>query len=71
MNYILRKADARDYEAVNNIFQQAHQMHVAWRPDIYQPCDRLISPEGLETPPEGTYFLWRKQTARWWVFWSL
>ena len=31
-------------------------MHVDWRPDIYQPCERLISPEGLETPAEGTAF---------------
>ena len=56
MNCLIRKANARDYEAVNHIFQQAHQMHVAWRPDIYRPCKRLISPEGLETPAEGTAF---------------
>ena len=56
MNCLIRKAAARDYDPVNRIFQQVHQMHVDWRPDIYQPCERLISPEGLETPAEGTAF---------------
>ena len=56
MNCLIRKAAARDYDPVNRIFQQVHQMHVDWRPDIYRPCKRLISPEGLETPAEGTAF---------------
>ncbi len=36
---MLELATAADREAVNKIAGQVHAMHVAWRPDIYEPVD--------------------------------
>lgn len=36
---MLQLARPEDREAVNAIAQQIHDMHVAWRPDIYAPVD--------------------------------
>ena len=42
---MLQLARACDREAVNAIAKQIHDMHVAWRPDIYQPAEELFDGE--------------------------
>lgn len=36
---MLELATAADREAVNTIAKQIHDMHVSWRPDIYEPVE--------------------------------
>ncbi len=36
---MLQLATASDRAAVNGIAKQVHDMHVSWRPDIYEPVD--------------------------------
>ena len=36
---MLELAAAADREAVNAIARQIHDMHVSWRPDIYEPLE--------------------------------
>ena len=36
---MLELATVSDREAVNAIAKQVHDMHVAWRPDIYEPTE--------------------------------
>ena len=36
---MLELATAADREAVNAIAKQVHDMHVSWRPDIYEPVE--------------------------------
>ena len=42
---MLELARPEDREAVNAMAREVHAMHVAWRPDIYVPCDCLYSEE--------------------------
>ena len=42
---MLQLATAADREAVNAIARQIHDMHVAWRPDIYQPAEEQFDEE--------------------------
>lgn len=36
MDCVIRKAELDDYEQVLKIMNQAQQLHVEWRPDIYK-----------------------------------
>lgn len=46
---MLELAQVSDWNAVNNLAKQVHELHVAWRPDIYEsaeclfPEDRFLS----------------------------
>jgi len=39
---IIRIARQSDYPQVSAIMQQVHALHVAWRPDVYRPCDPAL-----------------------------
>jgi len=45
MDCVIRKAELDDYEQVLKIMNQAQQLHVEWRPDIYKRNDSLLSRE--------------------------
>ena len=52
---IIRQARVEDYEAVENIMKQVQDLHIEWRPDIYKPCDVVLSyEEFLEALKVGT-----------------
>lgn len=38
----IRYASDRDYPDAEAIMKQVHQLHVKWRPDIYQPADPVL-----------------------------
>jgi ribosomal protein S18 acetylase RimI-like enzyme len=42
---MLELATAADREAVNAIAKQVHDLHVAWRPDIYQAAEEQFDEE--------------------------
>ena len=42
---MLQLATLADREGVNTIALQIHDLHVAWRPDIYQPVEELFDEE--------------------------
>ena len=42
---MLQLARPEDREAVNAIAKQVHDMHVAWRPDIYEPAEEPYTQE--------------------------
>ena len=43
MEPIIRLARPEDYRQVEGMMQQIQQLHVDWRPDIYQPCAVVMS----------------------------
>lgn len=44
-NCFVRFAEPQDYKAIENIMKQVQQLHIEWRPDIYKPCDVVLSQE--------------------------
>lgn len=52
-NTVIRYASSRDYADVEAIFQEVHQLHVAWRPDCYQPRAPILPPEEFEQAVEA------------------
>lgn len=44
-NCQIRYAKPEDYPAVENIMQQVHDLHIAWRPDIYKECNPVLPQE--------------------------
>jgi len=44
-NCMVRLARMGDYESVENIMKQVQNLHIEWRPDIYKPCDVVLSYE--------------------------
>ena len=42
---MLQLATLSDRESVNTIAKQVHDMHVAWRPDIYEPLEEHYTRE--------------------------
>ena len=47
-NCVIRFAMAEDYVAIENIMKQVQWLHVEWRPDIYKPCEEVLSKEEFE-----------------------
>ena len=45
---MLELATAADREAVNAIAKQVHDMHVSWRPDIYEPLEEHYTQSRFE-----------------------
>ncbi len=45
---LIRYAKSDDYNSVEKIMKQVHQLHVDWRPDIYKPADPVYSKEYFE-----------------------
>ena len=48
MNIQVRRAESRDYNDIERIMKQAHQIHVSLRPDIYRSADPVLSPQDYE-----------------------
>lgn len=42
---MIRNARMEDYQEVERIMQQVQNLHVAWRPDIYQPIETVLPVE--------------------------
>lgn len=42
MKIQIRNARPDEYDIVEGIMKQVHQMHIDWRPDIYQPCETVL-----------------------------
>ena len=45
MDFVIRKAQKRDYPAVAEIIRQVQALHVGWRPDLYKPSDCPMTEE--------------------------
>ena len=43
----IRFAKQEDYTQVENLMQQVQELHVGWRPDIYQPCAVVLTEEAF------------------------
>ena len=39
----IEAATAADFEAVNDLARQVHEMHVAWRPDLFRMTEHPVS----------------------------
>lgn len=46
-NCQIRYAKTEDYSAVENIMRQVHDLHIAWRPDVYKECNPVLPQEEL------------------------
>lgn len=58
MQLLIRHARKEDYDSVNNIMKQAHELHVGWRDDIYKMTDPVLSYElFLKYLEEDTYIV--------------
>lgn len=44
-NCQIRYAKPEDYSGVENIMRQVHDLHIAWRPDIYKECNPVLPQE--------------------------
>ncbi|MGN1307634.1 MAG: GNAT family N-acetyltransferase [Faecousia sp.] len=44
-----RLADEADFEEVNRLARQVHELHVQWRPDLFRSVQYPISPEEFST----------------------
>lgn len=52
---VIRKAAEEDFLFVASIMQEVHDLHVAWRPDIYRPSEPVLSKENyLDMIQHGT-----------------
>ena len=61
---IIRFASLDDYEAVENIMEQVQNLHVEWRPDIYKPCEVVLSSEEFVMAIQEETYLWLNTRAR-------
>ena len=41
-NITIRPAHGADHEKAASLMQQVQELHIAWRPDIYKPCDEVL-----------------------------
>lgn len=47
-NCIIRFALSEDYLQVETIMQQVQNLHVGWRPDIYKPCNTVMTQQHFD-----------------------
>ncbi len=52
-----RFARPEDFEAVNALARQAHAVHLAWRPDLFQPVEYPFGPEDYRQKTEENRIL--------------
>ena len=45
---MLVRATKRDFEAVNHLARQVHELHVAWRPDLFVSCKYPLSEDDFQ-----------------------
>lgn len=58
MEIRIRRAELNDYQAVEAIMKQVQQLHIGWRPDIYQHSETVLPPAAYEQAAEaGTFFV--------------
>ena len=58
MNIYIRNARLDEYETVERIMKQVQQMHIDWRPDLYQYSEPVLPVEVYEQAvEEGTFFV--------------
>lgn len=58
MGISIRAARINDYQAVETIMQQVQQLHIGWRPDLYQHSETMLPFEVYEQAVEaGTFFV--------------
>lgn len=62
MDFCIRVAKPEDYDSVEAIMQEVHQMHVAWRPDIYRNTDVVFERAYYEELVEA-HQLWVAEQA--------
>ena len=48
MDIHIRTAKLEDYNAVEAIMKQVHQLHVHWRPDVYRQQETILPLEEFE-----------------------
>ena len=48
MDIHIRTAKLEDYNAVESIMKQVHQLHVHWRPDVYRQQETILPLEEFE-----------------------
>lgn len=48
MNLLIEIPKIEDYEQVNKLAKQVHELHVKWRPDLFLNVDKVISKENFE-----------------------
>ena len=48
MDIHIRTAKLEDYNAVETIMKQVHQLHVHWRPDVYRQQETILPLEEFE-----------------------
>lgn len=46
-----------DFETVNALARQAHEVHLAWRPDLFQPVEYPFEPEAFQRRAEANRLL--------------
>lgn len=64
MTVTIRPACEADYPQVCAIMQQVHDLHVAWRPDVYRPCEPALPRETfLQAIAHGLFFVADHQGA--------
>lgn len=56
-NVIIRSAKLEDYEKIEYIMKQVHELHVNWRPDTYKMCEIVLSYEVFEKAVQDNTFL--------------
>lgn len=44
MGLVIRLAGPADFEAVNRLMRQIHELHIMLRPDIYKEAEQIFSP---------------------------
>lgn len=48
MEMIIKIPETEDYEQVNKLAKQVHELHVKWRPDLFLNVDEVISRDNFK-----------------------
>ena len=59
----IEKAVPKDYSSICCLIAEEHAMHVLARPDVFQPCDELLTVEEYEAMQKNdSFFLFTAKT---------
>lgn len=53
----------KDYEAINNLAIQVHELHVTWRPDLFNSVKNVITKDYNEISEDAKIFINDKYIA--------
>lgn len=56
-NVLIRLAKLEDYDKIEYIMKQVHELHVNWRPDTYKVCETVLPYEVFEKAVREQTFL--------------